>query len=207
VLFGVARPKSGQVTLPTGVPLPTNTAGAVKAGIAYTPADRKQYGLMLRQSVTENVVSVRALSLGRDGFVLRAERLKTAAIERCRQLGVVAGSMQQPVGALSGGNQQKVVFAKWIEAAPSLLVLDDPTRGIDIGAKREMHRIMRRLAQSGRVVLFYSSDPGEIVAVSDRVIVFVDGVLTQQLDGETLTEHQLVTAMNTGIKPAIKPAA
>jgi ribose transport system ATP-binding protein len=207
VLFGVAKPKAGQVTLPSGVPLPTSTAGAVKAGIAYTPADRKQYGLMLRQSVAENVVSVRALTLGRDGFVLRAERLRRAAIERCRQLGVVAGSMQQPVSALSGGNQQKVVFAKWIEAAPSLLVLDDPTRGIDIGAKREMHRIMRRLAQSGRVVLFYSSDPGEIVAVSDRVIVFVDGVLSQELDGETLTEHELVTAMNTGVKPSARPAA
>ena len=102
------------------------------------------------------------------------------------QLGVVASSMHQPVGALSGGNQQKVVFAKWIEAAPSMLVLDDPTRGIDVGAKREMHRIMRHLARSGRVVLFYSSDPGEIVAVADRVVVFVDGVLTKELDGDTL---------------------
>jgi ABC-type sugar transport system ATPase subunit len=207
VLFGVAKPKSGKVTLPTGVPLPASTAGAVKAGIAYTPADRKHYGLMLRQSVAENVVSVRALTLGRDGFVLRAERLRQAASARCSQLGVVAGSMQQPVGALSGGNQQKVVFAKWIEAAPSLLVLDDPTRGIDIGAKREMHRIMRRLARSGRVVLFYSSDPGEIMAVSDRVIVFVDGVLTRELDGEMLTEHELVTAMNTGVKLTINTAA
>jgi ribose transport system ATP-binding protein len=207
VLFGLAKPKSGTVTLPTGAPLPTNTAGAVKAGIAYTPADRKQYGLMLRQSVAENVVSVRALTLRRDGLVLHAERLKKAASERCRQLGVIAGSMEQPVGALSGGNQQKIVFAKWIEADPSLLVLDDPTRGIDIGAKREMHRLMRRLAQSGRVVLFYSSDPGEIVAVSDRVIVFVDGALTQELDGETLTEQELVTAINTGVKPAVKPAA
>ena len=133
--------------------------------------------------------------------------LDRIAAERCRQLGVVAGSMQQPVGLLSGGNQQKVVFAKWIEAAPSLLVLDDPTRGIDIGAKREMHRIMRCLARSGRVVLFFSSDPGEIVAVSDRVIVFVDGVLTRELDGDALTEHELVTAMNTGVKPALQPAA
>jgi len=207
VLFGIAKPKSGKVTLPSGSPLPAHTAGAVKAGIAYTPADRKQYGLMLRQSVAENVVSVRALTLGRDGFVLRAERLRRAALERCRQLGVIAGSMNLPVGALSGGNQQKVVFAKWIEAAPSLLMLDDPTRGIDIGAKREMHGIMRRLAQSGRVVLFYSSDPGEIAAVSDRVIVFVDGVLTQQLEGETLTEHELVTAMNTSGKPIVRPAA
>jgi len=207
VLFGQAKPRSGEVTLPTGVPLPASTAGAVKAGIAYTPADRKHYGLMLRQSVAENVVSVRALTLGRDGFVMHAESLKAAATERCRQLGVVAGSMEQPVGALSGGNQQKIVFAKWMEASPSLLILDDPTRGIDIGAKREMHRIMRRLAQSGRVVLFSSSDPGEIAAVSDRVIVFVDGVLTRELDGETLTEHELVTAINTGVKPAIKPAA
>ena len=96
---------------------------------------------------------------------------------------MVAGGIEEPVGALSGGNQQKVVFAKWMEAAPSLLVLDDPTRGIDIGAKLEMHRMMRRLARSGKVVLFYSSDPGEIVAVSDRVIVFVDGIITQELDG------------------------
>ena len=207
ILFGAAKPKSGRVILPSGAPLPGSTAGAVKAGVAYTPADRKQYGLMLRQSVAENVVSVRALTLGRDGFVLRAERLRQTALNRCRQLGVVAGSMALPVGALSGGNQQKVVFAKWIEAAPSLLVLDDPTRGIDIGAKREMHRIMRRLAQSGRVVLFYSSDPGEIVAVADRVIVFVDGALTQELDGETLTEHALVTAMNISTKPPVRPAA
>ena len=85
-------------------------------------------------------------------------------------------------------------------------MLDDPTRGIDIGAKREMHRIMRRLAQSGGCVLFYSSDPGEIVAVADRVIVFVDGVLTQELDGETLTEHELVTADEHGLEP-LQPAA
>ena len=139
VLFGLAKPRAGEVMLPTGVPLPTNTAGAVKAGVAYTPADRKQYGLMLRQSIAENVVSVRSLTLRRDGFVFSAEHFDRVATERCRQLGVVAASMQQPVGSLSGGNQQKVVFAKWKAAPPLLLVLDDPTRGIDIGAKREMH--------------------------------------------------------------------
>ena len=86
-------------------------------------------------------------------------------------------------------------------------MLDDPTRGIDVGAKREMHRIMRQLARSGRVVLFYSSDPGEIATVADRVVVFVDGAMTKELDGATLTEHELVTAINTGVKPAVKPAA
>jgi ABC-type sugar transport system ATPase subunit len=207
VLFGLTKPISGRVTLPSGAPLPRNTAKAVKAGIAFSPADRKQYGLMLRQSIAENVVSVRALTLGRDGFILRSERLANSAMERCRQLGIVVGSVKQAVSTLSDGNQQKVVFAKWIEAAPALLVLDDPTRGIDVGAKREMHRVMRRLAQSGRVVLFSSSDPGETVAVADRVIVFVNGVPTQELSGDRLTEHELVTAMNTSDKPMLRPAA
>src|SRR6202012_1319789 len=157
----------------------SNTAKAVRAGVAFSPADRKQYGLMLRQSIAENIASVRAPTFRPEGFLQKRERLTKSAMERCRELGIVAGSVTQPAGTLSGGNQQKVVFAKWIEATPTLLVLDDPTRGIDIAAKRGMDRIMRTLAQSGRVVLFSSSDPGETVAVADRVIVFVDGVLTR----------------------------
>jgi ABC-type sugar transport system ATPase subunit len=202
VLFGLTKPRAGTVTLPTGAPLPLKAANAVKAGVAFVPGDRKHHGLMLRQSIAENVMSVRALTLGRDGFILKSKRLAQSAAERCRRLGVVAGAMQQPVGTLSGGNQQKVVFAKWIEAAPSLLVLDDPTRGVDVGAKREMHRIMRRLAESGRVVLFCSSDPGETAAIADRVFVFSDGAVTHELRGEGLTEHQLITAMNTSAKSA-----
>jgi ribose transport system ATP-binding protein len=160
VLFGLTKPTSGKITLPTGAPLPLNTAKAVKAEIAYSPADRKQYGLMLRQSVAENVVSVRALTLGRDGFVLRKERLTNAAAERCRQLGVVGSSVLQPVGNLSGGNQQKVVFAKWMEASPSLLVLDDPTRGIDVSAKREMHRIYAAPCAVGEGCSLFFQRPG-----------------------------------------------
>jgi ABC-type sugar transport system ATPase subunit len=201
LLFGRERATAGTVTLPTGVPLPTTTAQAVKAGVAYTPADRKRYGLMLRQTIAENVVSVRSLTLRRDGLLRREARFAEIAAERCRDIGVVAASVDQPVGALSGGNQQKVVFAKWVEAEPSLLLLDDPTRGIDVGAKREMHAIMRRLARSGMVVLFYSSDPGEIAAVADRIFVFVNGALARELTGDALTEHELVTTMNTGTKP------
>ena len=207
VLFGLAKPISGRITLPTGAPLPANPARAVKAGIAYSPADRKQHGLMLRQSIAENVVSVRALTLGWDGFFLRKRRLTEIAADRCRQLGVAGGSVLRPVGNLSGGNQQKVVFAKWMEASPSLLVLDDPTRGIDVSAKREMHRIMRQLAQSGRVVLFSSSDPGEIASVADRAIVFVDGALACELSGDGLTERALVAAMNTSAAAVLRPAA
>jgi ABC-type sugar transport system ATPase subunit len=203
----LAKPISGRITLPTGARLPTNPARAVRAGIAFSPADRKKYGLMLRQSIAENVVSVRALTLGWDGFFLRKRRLTEVAADRCRQLGVVGGSMLRPVGNLSGGNQQKVVFAKWMEASPSLLVLDDPTRGIDVSAKWEMHRIMCQLAQSGRVILFSSSDPGEIASVADRAIVFVDGALECELSGDELTEHGLVAAMNTSAAAMLRPAA
>ena len=96
VLFGLTKPTSGSITLPTGAPLPHKAAKAVKAGIAYSPADRKQYGLMLRQSIAENIVSVRALTLGHDGFVLRGERLRKSATERCRQLGIGAELFGSP---------------------------------------------------------------------------------------------------------------
>ena len=206
VLFGLTKPTSGRITLPTGAPLPHKAAKAVKAGIAYSPADRKQYGLMLRQSIAENIVSVRALTLGHDGFVLRGERLRKSATERCRQLGIGAESIRQPVGTLSGGNQQKVVFAKWIEAAPSLLVLDDPTRGIHGGGtgKAQNHAAPRAIGEGRSLFL---KRPRRDGGNCRPCIVFVDGMLTQELHGDGLTEHELVTAMNTSAKPLLRPAA
>jgi ABC-type sugar transport system ATPase subunit len=154
-------------------------------------------GLMLRQTIGENVVGVRTLAQGRDGFVLDRVGLARAASKRCAELGVRMSSIQQIVGALSGGNQQKVVFAKWLEANPSLLLLDDSTRGIDIGARQEIHNIIRRLNRLGLVILFYSSDPAEIVQISDRISVFVDGVIIGELSGEQKTEHNVITLMNS----------
>lgn len=199
VLFGRSRPKAGEIVLPNGLPLPRSTPAAVKAGVAYAPADRKLHGLMLRQSIAENIVSVRSLTLGRDGILMDASRMTEIAAEQCERLGVVASSPRQLAGELSGGNQQKIVFAKWLEAQPTLLLLDDPTRGIDVAAKREMHRLMHRLARSGLVVMFSSSDPGETAAVADVVLVFVNGRYVGELSGETLNEPMLVAAMNTGI--------
>jgi ribose transport system ATP-binding protein len=207
ILFGRLKPTAGVVTLPAGGPLPAATADAVRAGVAYAPSDRKLFGLMLRQSVAENIVGVRSLTLGKDGFFLSDARLTRIADEQCRHLGVIASSVRRPVGELSGGNQQKVVFAKWIEARPSLLLLDDPTRGIDIAARREMHKLMRRMARAGMVVLFYSSDPGETVAVSDRVFVFVGGEMRRELSGDSLTEQELVAAMNMAAPLATETGA
>jgi ribose transport system ATP-binding protein len=196
LLFGRVAPRAGSITLPSGDGIPASPSQAVKSGVAYVPADRKRVGLMLTKSIVENVCSVRSLVQGKDGFVLRFPVLSDITRSRCREVGVKAASVRQPVGALSGGNQQKVVFAKWLEADPSLVLLDDPTRGVDIGAKAEMHAIIRRLADEGRVVLMYSSDPLELVTVADRVHVFVDGEQRDELSGPALTEHDLVAAMN-----------
>ena len=197
LLFGRLQARRGKIVLPSGGSAPRSAAEAVKRGVAYIPADRKRIGLMLKKSVAENIWSVRTLVQGRDGFFLSNGRLNAIAAASCNLLGVKAAGTSVSVEALSGGNQQKIVFAKWLEANPSLVLLDDPTRGVDIGAKREMHRIIRRLAQDGRVVLMYSSDPLELVNVAERVHVFVDGNLRHELRGAALTEHALVSAMNT----------
>ena len=117
-------------------------------------------------------------------------------------------SVKQIVGGLSGGNQQKVVFAKWLEANPSLLLLDDSTRGIDIGARQEIYNIIRRLNRLGLVILFYSSDPAEIIQVADRIAVFVDGAIIRELSGDQMTEHNVITLMNSSVDSApVFPAA
>lgn len=153
-------------------------------------------GLTLQQSILENVSAVRALTLGLDGFIPDRRRQADLTKERCKSLSVKMASIDQPVGGLSGGNQQRVVFARWLEAAPALLLLDDPMRGVDVGSKREMYQMIRQLATGGRVILFFSSDPADYVAVVDRLVVFVDGAISDTLTGADLNEHQIVASMN-----------
>ncbi|MGQ7932546.1 sugar ABC transporter ATP-binding protein [Paraburkholderia sp. D1E] len=196
ILFGLSKPASGHITYPSGRTNVTSPSNAVHAGVAFIPSDRKRLGLMLGRSISDNTVSVRSLVQRRDGLLLSARRLRAAAEQRCRSIGVKADSVQQRVDELSGGNQQKVVFAKWIETDPSLVILDDPTRGVDIGAKIEMYRIVQSLANEGRVVLLYSSDPAEILELADRIIVFARGRVVTTLPSAGLTENRLVEAMN-----------
>ena len=206
ILFGRKTPLCGQINLPSGKPFRPNTPHLVKAGVAYCPSDRKKLGLAVEQTIRENVAAVRDLSLARDGFLLSRGRQAQRALSRCRSIGVKFSSLDQPVRSLSGGNQQKVVFAGWLEADPSLLLLDDPTRGVDIGAKSEMYGIMRDIADSGRVVLFASSDPAEFEMVADRVLVFVNGRLSHELRPGFMDEHSVVAAMNTpsnGLRKAV----
>jgi ABC-type sugar transport system ATPase subunit len=142
---------------------------------------------------------VRAGVLGASGHLLDPRRLAERAAARCRALAVRCDSVEQPVGALSGGNQQKVVLGKWLEVDPRVVLLDDPTRGVDVGAKAEIYEIVRGLAAQGRTVLFTSSELREFVLLCERVVVFFEGRVCGELAGPALSEHSLLEAINTGV--------
>lgn len=196
VLFGKAKRIEGEIRLPSGKTPANDPAGAVNAGVAYFPADRKGLGLTLRESVSENISAVRSLVLGRDGFFPDQRRQAEIAQERCERLGIKLASVDQAVGELSGGNQQKVVFARWLEAAPTLLLIDDPMRGVDVNAKRQINEVIQDLLSEPRVIIFSSTDPEDYIMTAHRVIVFVDGRAFCELSGSHITEHNLVAAMN-----------
>jgi ribose transport system ATP-binding protein len=207
ILFGRSRALAGRIALPSGAPAPNSIWAAVRSGVAYVPADRKRLGLMLDRSIADNVTAVRSLVQRQAGFVINPESAAQWAAASCAALRVKCRSVRQSVGELSGGNQQKVVFAKWLAVKPSLILLDDPTRGVDIGAKHEMHGIIRELADSGCVVLLRSSDALELVELSDRVHVFVDGTVRGELRGDALNEHGLMSAMNQRVTPPVRISA
>jgi ABC-type sugar transport system ATPase subunit len=200
VACGRVRPTSGEVLLPRGA-RPRSMRHAYARGVAFVPSDRKRFGLMLDKLVWENVTTVSWLALGRAGPWQRTAQFRQSTEELLRRL-QVRGSSDTPAGELSGGNQQKIVFAKWLHTRPSVLVLDDPTRGVDIGARAEMHGIVRATADTGTAVLIASTDLAELVELCDRVVVLQHGRVVDELSGEGLTEERLSTAMNAGFVAA-----
>jgi ABC-type sugar transport system ATPase subunit len=156
---------------------------------------------MLDKPIWENIGQVRAVGLAAGGAVVRAGRLRARAREHMRRLGIRARSVDEQTGLLSGGNQQKVVFAKWLEASPTVLLLDDPTRGVDVGAKVEMHGLIRSTAEAGAVVLLCTTDVDEVASLCDRVLVFFQGGVCADLAGDRLDEHAVLEAVNTGASP------
>ncbi len=198
LVAGLRRPDSGQVLLPGGKPAPHGLPKAIDAGVALASGDRRRYGLMLDKSVWENVGQVRSVALARDGAFINSMNLRRRAREATEKLRVRTPSVEEQTGLLSGGNQQKVVFAKWLDASPSVLLLDDPTRGVDVGAKAEMHALIRAVADAGAVVLLCSTDIDELVDVCDRVIVFHRGRICVEFSGASLNAHAVLEAMNTG---------
>jgi ABC-type sugar transport system ATPase subunit len=197
-IFGERRLSAGEIRLPNGKPAPRSMSSAVRSGVAFVPADRKRLGVMLDKTIYENVSTVRGGPLKRMGLFLRTPAMVERAEHWGRQLGIKMSSPRSRVDELSGGNQQKVVLAKWLEADPQVVLLDDPTRGVDVGAKVEVHAVIRQMAASGRVVLLASSDLEEMAEICDRVVVFFRGRASGELSGSDLTEHRLLEAINTG---------
>lgn len=174
-LFGIEPADFGEIAL-DGKPQHIHTPEqALQKGIAYLTEDRRQIGLTMPMSIASNIsLPMLRQYLSRFGLVLRAEEHATA--ERYRQrLKIRAPSVEQPVAMLSGGNQQKVMLSKWLNTRPQVLILDEPTRGIDVGAKAEVHQIINELAAQGLGIILISSDMPEILAMSDRILVMREG--------------------------------
>jgi rhamnose transport system ATP-binding protein len=163
------------------------------AGIAYLPEDRHQEGLVLDFTIAQNV-TLPILPRLFPRFLVRASAERRVANEYTEQFSVRMTGVDQLVGALSGGNQQKVVLAKWLAAKPRVLILDEPTRGIDIGAKVEVHRIISELAASGLGIILISSDLPEVLAMSDRILVLHEGRITADIPHGRATQERVMFA-------------
>jgi rhamnose transport system ATP-binding protein len=193
-LFGVAPAETGTIELHGRQVEIGSPRDAMELGIAYVSEDRRHVGLSLAQSVTANI-TLPALGryVSRLGLVDRRAERETAEGFRTR-LGIRTAGLNQPVGLLSGGNQQKAMLAKWLNTEPSVLLLDEPTRGIDVGAKAEVHQIVDELAREGVAVVLISSDLPEVLAMSDRVLVMREGEQRGVFDRTEATEERVMTA-------------
>ena len=191
-LFGIDQPLSGRVFIEGGPVAIRSPLQAVEYGMALVPEDRKKHGLLIDLSVQNNVglVGLRANSR-RFGFANFGKQ-KSDANEMIDRLGVKTPSNHQAAKFLSGGNQQKVVLGKWLSMSPKILLLDEPTRGIDIGAKQEIYQLIESLASEKMAILFVSSELEEVIGIADRVYVMHEGQVTGELQRDELSEESIM---------------
>jgi len=191
-IFGADRPDAGEIRI-EGRPVTINSpADAVEAGLALVPENRKEDGLILMQTVRENIIlpNLDALS-GTLGVVDRG-KANALASDFVNRLSIRTPSLRQRVEFLSGGNQQKTVLAKWLASTPKVLILDEPTRGIDVGAKAEVHALMTQLAEMGIGIIMISSELPEILGMSDRILVMCEGRVAAILDAGEATQEKIM---------------
>jgi ribose transport system ATP-binding protein len=192
-LMGLRRPFGGSISV-DGKPIrPGSLRSSIDAGLALVPEDRRHLGLMTALSVSENLNIVSSHQRARLGWLARTAD-RRAAQSQVDSLGIRTPGLNQVSAFLSGGNQQKIVIGKWILNAPGVLLLDEPTRGVDIGAKQEIYALMERLAKEGAAILFVSSEMEEVIGMADRVLVLHEGRLTANLPRSGLTEQQIMAA-------------
>src|SRR5208282_1197934 len=191
-VFGADRPQSGEIRV-RGKKLSVRTPkDAVAAGIGYLSEDRKRFGLAIGMDVASNIVMASLARYLSFRFFLREREIFSAAEKFVKLLGIRTPSLTQEVRLLSGGNQQKVIVAKWLARDCDVLFFDEPTRGIDVGAKSEIHKLLRELADQGKAIVMISSELPEILRMSDRIIVMCEGRITGELTAEEATQERIM---------------
>ncbi len=192
-IFGIAPAEQGTIWLDSKPARINTPEDALALGIAYVPEDRQQHGLVLPMPITHNVTLPILREFARMGWLDRTAEERVAQ-EYASRLDVRAAGLWQRVRELSGGNQQKVVLAKWLAARPKILILDEPTRGIDVGTKAEVHRLMSHLAGQGMAILMISSELPEILGMSDRILVMHEGRITGRFSRAEATQELIMVA-------------
>jgi rhamnose transport system ATP-binding protein len=192
-VFGVDRPDAGSVSVDGAAVRPGAPRAAMAAGMALVPEDRRQQGLVMDLSIQRNVTLPRSRRLSRFGLLLGSRERHEAAGWAAR-LQTKYRRLGDPVGTLSGGNQQKVVLAKWLATSPRVLIVDEPTRGIDVGTKAEVHRLMSSLAADGVAVVMVSSELPEVLGMADRVLVMREGRIVAEIPRDGATEETIMFA-------------
>jgi ribose transport system ATP-binding protein len=191
VVFGIDRPVAGGLRLEGSPVTVASPREAIARGIYLVPEDRKKLSLLLDVSLTGNISLPDLAAYARGTIVRRSLEAENAERQRER-LRIKTPSVATEVGTLSGGNQQKAVLAKWLSMRPRCIIFDEPTRGIDVGAKSEIYQLMRSLADSGVAILMISSDMEEVIGVSDRIAVMHEGAISGFLDRGQFSEHNVL---------------
>jgi rhamnose transport system ATP-binding protein len=192
-VFGIDKYEKGSVTVEGKQLKPGDTSAAITAGLALVPEDRRQQGLVMELSVERNATLPRRWSLSQGGLLFAGAERRSAR-KWTERLQVRAARLSAPVSTLSGGNQQKVVLAKWLSTEPRVLLVDEPTRGIDVGTKAEVHRLLSQLAADGVAVLMVSSELPEVLGMADRVLVMHEGRLVADIPRARADEETVMTA-------------
>jgi ABC-type sugar transport system ATPase subunit len=204
-LFGLDRPASGSIWVGKQRVEIRTPVGAIEAGIALVPEDRKKQGLVLMASALHNSSLPSLWRLSRLSWIQR-QRERRLATEYFTRLRVRAASPDVVVGGLSGGNQQKVVLAKWLAMHAKVLILDEPTRGVDVGAKAEIHALIGELAEQGTAILLISSELPEVITLSERILVLREGRLVGEVPRKDATQEGLLRMM-AGLDRSAEQAA
>lgn len=192
VLFGITPADAGEIALNGKRTAIDSPQAAIESGIAYVPEDRRRHGVILEMPIAANITMASQRELFPRGW-MRFQRETDIAMNYVRDLAIKAAGPDAPGASLSGGNQQKVAVARWLATKPKVLVLDEPTQGVDVGAKSEIHKIIRQLAARGMAVLMISSDLPEILGMSDRIAVMRNGTIAAVLPGKS-DAHEVMAA-------------